>query len=184
MKSAHQSLNASLVPNTSTSPHHAPAAGLSSNSSANLPNTPDPQTTSIPDQAPSTVPHPNFANLTPVYLVNPPMPTTPPSVTRVAAIKHADFAHHFWYSYSVHEMLNAQLGLPEFHTFGATALADSGIPPSELQEFHSCRHSFPHVPQRLLPHTRPDGLPGQYLHLTQIPQGIDVDSQTSLSHSY
>jgi hypothetical protein len=43
---------------------------------------------------------------------------------------------------------------------------------------------LPHVPQRLLPSAQPDGIPGQYLHLIQIPQGISVDSVTGLSHSY
>ena len=81
-------------------------------------------------------------------------------------------------------MINIQLGLPESHTFDASNLADSNMPASEIQEFHTCRHAFPHVPQRLLPATRPDGLPGQYLHFTQIPHDISVDSSTGLSHTY
>ena len=58
------------------------------------------------------------------------------------------------------------------------------MPASEIQEFHTCRHTFPHVPQQLLPFTRPDGLPDQYLHLIQIPHDISVDVNTGLSHSY
>jgi hypothetical protein len=81
-------------------------------------------------------------------------------------------------------MLNVQLGLPEFHTFGAINLADSSMPPSKIQEFHTRRHFFPHVPQRLLPTTRPNGIPGQYLHLTQIPHDSVVDTSIGLSHSY
>ena len=81
-------------------------------------------------------------------------------------------------------MINTQLGLPESSTFVASNLVDSTMPASEIQEFHTCRHSFPHVPQRLFPATRPDGLPGQYLHLTQIPHDIPIHPTTGLSHSY
>jgi hypothetical protein len=55
---------------------------------------------------------------------------------------------------------------------------------SEMHEYNACRHAFLHVPQTLFPKTRPDGLPGQYFHLTQIPYGIDVDSIIGLSRSY
>jgi hypothetical protein len=126
------------------------------------------------DSAASTSAHP----------VHPPLPTLTPIVTLIAAVKYEDFVHHLWYSFSVHEMLNIQLGLLEFHTFGATNLADSGMPASEIQEFHTVRHSFPHVPQRLLPATRSDGIPRQYLHLTQIPHDTTIDTTTGLSHSY
>lgn len=68
--------------------------------------------------------------------------------------------------------------------FETSNLAHSNMPASEIQEFHNCRHSFPHVPQRLLPAIRLDGLPGQYFHLTQIPHDISVDTLTGLSHSY
>jgi hypothetical protein len=81
-------------------------------------------------------------------------------------------------------MFNVQLGLPEFQTFGAINLADSSMPSSKIQEFHTCRHSFPHFPQRLLPTTKLDGIPGQYLHLTQIPHSSVVGTSIGLSHSY
>lgn len=55
---------------------------------------------------------------------------------------------------------------------------------SELLEFLSCRHAFPHVPQTLYPSIRPDGLPGQYLHLTQIPIDTEIETSTGLSSSY
>jgi hypothetical protein len=66
-------------------------------------------------------------------------------------------------TYSVHEQHSVQLGLPTFTSYNAAAL---------------------HVPQRLFPMSRPDGLLGRYLHLTQIPCGIDVDPITDLSRSY
>jgi hypothetical protein len=36
------------------------------------------------------------------------------------------------------------------------------MPDTEILEFHSCHHSFPHVPRKLYPFSRPDGIPGQY----------------------
>lgn len=58
------------------------------------------------------------------------------------------------------------------------------MPDTEVLEFHSCRHAFPHVPQVLYPSIRPDGLPGQYLHLTQIPKDTEIVESTGLSQSY
>jgi hypothetical protein len=87
-------------------------------------------------------------------------------------------------TYSVQEQHNSQLGLPTFTTYGAAALAHSSMPDSEIREYNACRHAFPHVPQSLFPMSRPDGLLGQYFHLTQIPYGIDVDPVTGLSRSY
>ena len=97
---------------------------------------------------------------------HPSPPSLPHPVTPATTIHHANFSHLFWYSFSIHETLNTQLGLAKSHTFEASNLANPNIPASEIQEFHTCRHSFPHVPQRLLSTTRLDGLPSQYLHLT------------------
>jgi hypothetical protein len=143
-----------------------------------------PQPTASSTSAPPNLPCTTAKTSAPTHPVNPPLVTTPPLIAPVTTVNHVDFVHHLWYSFSVHELLNVQLGLPEYHTFGASTLAESGMPASEVQEFLSCRHSFPHVPQRLLPSVRPDGIPDQYLHLTQIPQGIPIDSITGLSHSY
>jgi hypothetical protein len=96
----------------------------------------------------------------------------------------ADFAHHLWMTYLVHEHHNTQQGLPTFTTYGTSALVHFGMHESEMHEYNACRHAFLHVPQTLFPKTRPDGLPGQYFHLTQIPYGIDVDPITGLSRSY
>lgn len=55
------------------------------------------------------------------------------------------------------------------------------MPEDEIREFYLYRHSFPHVPQVLFPQTRPDGLSGQFLHLTQIPFGVEINPDTGLS---
>jgi hypothetical protein len=116
-----------------------------------------------------------------------PSTVAPMTTSHCAPTPHsspADFAHHLWLTYSVHEQHNAQLGLPTFTTYGDAALVNTDMPESELREYNSCRHSFPHVPQRLFPMTRPDGLPGQYFHLTQLPYGTDIDPTTGLARSY
>lgn len=58
------------------------------------------------------------------------------------------------------------------------------MPDTEVLEFQSCRHSFPHVPQKLYPTTRLDGKPGQYLHLTQIPLDTEIVPATGLARTY
>lgn len=58
------------------------------------------------------------------------------------------------------------------------------MPDSKIHEYHSYRHSFPHVPQQLYPATRPDGVQGQYYHLTQIPSGTDIDAHSGLAHTH
>lgn len=77
-----------------------------------------------------------------------------------------------------------QRGLPDFTTYGAVQLAISKMPESEKHEYHSCRHAFPHVPQQLHRSVRPDGIPGQYLHFTQLPSGYPTDPATGLAHTY
>jgi hypothetical protein len=94
----------------------------------------------------------------------------PPRCDNICQTQHSptDFAHHLWMIYSVHEQHNIQLGLPIFSSYGTVVLAHSGMPDSKIREYNSCRHAFPHVPQSLFSMLRPDGLPGQYFHLTQI----------------
>jgi hypothetical protein len=116
----------------------------------------------------------------------PPTRQEPPRCDNICQTQNSptDFVHHLWMTYSVHEQHNIQLGLPMFTTYGAAALAHSGMPESEIREYNSCRHAFPHVPQNLFPMSRLDGLPGQYFHLTQIPFGTDIDPVIGLSRSY
>lgn len=84
----------------------------------------------------------------------------------------------------MHEFLNSQQGLPECRDLPPAALVVGVMPDPEVLEFHSCRHAFPHVAQKLYPSSRPDGIPGQYLHLTQIPIDTEIVQSTGLSQSY
>ena len=105
--------------------------------------------------------------------------TTPVTETNLSS-----FSLLLWLSFSVHEQLNIHRGLPEYSTYGAAQLTTSVMPDAKQYEYHTCRHSFPHLPQLLYPSLRPDGIPGQYLHLTQIPSGCLVDDVTGLSPTY
>lgn len=83
----------------------------------------------------------------------------------------------------MHKLQNLQQNLPIL-THTTDLLAQRGMPTSEITECLGYRHSFPRVPQTLYPSTRPDTLPGQYYHLTQIPSHINVDPTTGLSPTY
>lgn len=95
-----------------------------------------------------------------------------------------DYAHHLWLSFSVHEYLNNQRGIAEYTSYAAVTNGSCGMPDTEVSEFHSCSHSFPHVPQLLYSSSCPDGLAGQFLHLTQISFGVEIDSNTGLSKTH
>lgn len=116
--------------------------------------------TQLPPSNVGTVPLPNT-------------PANPPSFP--------DFANFLWLSFSVHQQINSERGSSEYTTYGGITVSSCGMPDDEVREFHSYRHSFPHVPQLLYPLTRPDGLSGQFLHLTQIPFGVEIDTNTRLS---
>lgn len=69
------------------------------------------------------------------------------SLSAVTPPNYLEFAHHLWLTYSVHELLNSEQGLPEFASYGGNNLHASGMPESEIFEYHTYRHCFPHVPQ-------------------------------------
>lgn len=155
----------SVPSNRSTTPSSLPAPATSlAPPAVTLPASPTRQQ-HLPQ--PSSTPNPG----------NIPSPPPPP-------LSPVECISKLWLSFSVHEYLNTQLGLPECRESAQEALATSLMTDSEVLDFHSCRHAFPHVPQTIYPSVRPDGLPGQYLHLTQIPQGTDIVQTTGLSQSY
>lgn len=164
-------------PPLETTPTHQTQAPMSRPSTSALPAStviplpPPPATTA--SQHPPILPPQSDPAFDPTATLSPVPPTS-----------FSDYSHLLWLSFSVHEHLNIQRGLPEFTTYGAATIQTSSVPESEIQEYHSCRHSFPHVPQHFYPTVRPDSLPGQFLHLTQIPTGTDTDSTTGLSHSH
>lgn len=95
-----------------------------------------------------------------------------------------DYLPYLWLSFSVHEYLNAQLDLLECRCLPSEALVDLVMPDTEILEFDFCRHTFPYVAKKLYPSSRPEGIPGQYLHLTQIPIDTEIVESTGLSRTY
>ena len=150
--------------------------------SASAPAAPPAETTALAAPAPA---HTN-------QLLTANAPAAPPThghtsgiyLNPTSPLSPSDCLPHLWLSFSVHEHLNLKLGLPEYREIATDALTSGVMPDSEVIEFHSCRHAFPHVPQKLFPSCRPDGLPGQYLHLTQIPLGTELEPSTGLSRTY
>lgn len=156
---------------------------------------PNPEQTGI-HSTPGTLPPPD---VTPSGISSPSAPATsqhstphnsapPPSgipfnISLTQTPNYSDFANDLWLSFSVHEQLNVQRGLPVALDTDDAKWQSYGMPDSELSELHSFRQAFPHVLQRLYPSIRPDGLPGQYLHLTQIPYGIEIDPSTGLAYT-
>jgi hypothetical protein len=63
-------------------------------------------------------------------------------------------------------------------------LITSGYVASKAEELCSERMSFLRVQQKLWPTTRPDGIEGQHINITQLPFDIEVNPKTNLSLDY
>ena len=59
-----------------------------------------------------------------------------------------------------------------------------GTPASEVHEFRTIRHAFPRTTQMLYPSERPDAVPGQHLHFTQIPKYETISQATGLTEGF
>lgn len=57
-------------------------------------------------------------------------------------------------------------------------------PPTEIQEFWSLRYAFPRTRQILYPTERPNAVPGQHLHLTQLPRYENISHDTGLTDGF
>jgi hypothetical protein len=90
-----------------------------------------------------------------------------------------------WLGFHMHEALLIQRGksiLTESRT--DEDFLTIGTPPSEIEEFRSLRHAFPRTRQTLYPSERPDVVPGQHLHLTQIPRYETISHDTGLTEGF
>jgi hypothetical protein len=96
-----------------------------------------------------------------------------------------DIVAQMWLGFSIHEAVAIQNGkevIREHHTNDDFARA--GTPPSEVIEFMTLRRAFPRVPQMLYPNERPDAVPGNHLHFTQLPRLEKVDPTMGLSKGF
>ena len=101
------------------------------------------------------------------------------------AIPSIDIVSQMWLGFPIHEAVASQKGVDivqEHRTnkdFGRI-----GTPPREITDFKTLRRAFPRVPQLFYPNERPDAVPGNHLHFTQIPRQEKVDPLTGLSEGF
>ena len=112
----------------------------------------------------------------------PPPPNTRSKRTATLGI---DMIGQMWIGFQMHEALSIQRGKrelqenrtnEEFHTLGT--------PDNEIHEFRTVRRAFPRTQQILYPSERPDAVPGQHLHFTQIPMYERISHDTGLTDGF
>ena len=85
----------------------------------------------------------------------------------------------------MHEMLASQRGKKELKEKRTEEeFITANTPVSERHKFRSLRRAFPRVKQTLYPIERPDAVPGQYLHFTQIPMYEKTSQAIGLTEGF
>jgi hypothetical protein len=105
--------------------------------------------------------------------------------TVMESVRTHPMKFRFWLGFEVMEKLAKELGVEEL--FNDESIADRitrGIPRKEAEELESVSISYPRVPQTLYPSERSDGINGQHLNLTQLPQEIEIDPISKLSKDF
>ena len=91
----------------------------------------------------------------------------------------------FWYGYPIMETIAYEAGMPPIPiSTSLEELIATGYVASEAAELCSACISFPRVQQKLWPTTRPDGIEGQHINITQLLFDIEVNPKTNLSLNY
>ena len=91
----------------------------------------------------------------------------------------------FWYGYPIMETIAYEAGIPPILiSMPLEELIATGYIASEAAELCSACISFPRVQQNFWPTTRPDGIEGQHLNITQLPFDIEVNPKTNISLDY
>ena len=101
------------------------------------------------------------------------------------AIPSIDIVSHMWLGFPIHEAIATHKGkdiIREHRT--NEEFTRIGIPPHEVIDFTTLRRAFPRVPQMLHPTERPDTVPGNYLHFTQLSRLEKIDHTTGLSEGF
>ena len=90
-----------------------------------------------------------------------------------------------WLGFHMHEALSVQRGKRELkETRTDEEFTAVGTPTTEIQEFRSLRRAFPRTKQLLYPSERPDAVPGQHLHFTQVPMYEKISQVTGLTEGF
>ena len=112
-----------------------------------------------------------------------PLPT--PTRSKRLTTLGIDMLGQLWLGFHMQEALSIQRGKKELkerrtdEDFHAT-----GTPTTEIQEFRTIRRAFPRTPQILYPSERPDAVPGQHLHFTQVPMYEKISQDTGLTEGF
>ena len=91
-------------------------------------------------------------------------------------IPSIDIVFHMWLGFPIHEAIAIRNGTEIIKERRIQEeFVKLGTPPSEIIEFNTLRRAFPRVPQTCYPHERPDAVPGNHLHFTQLQRLEKVD---------
>ena len=96
-----------------------------------------------------------------------------------------DMSSQMWLGFLILEALLIQKGKKEL-TENRTneEFQTLGTPANEIHEFRTIRRAFPKTQQTLYSTERPDAVPGQHLHFTQIPMYGKVSLDTGLTDGF
>ena len=112
-------------------------------------------------------------------------PTTSNTRSKRVATLGIDMIGQMWLGFHMHEALSTQRGkkvLVEKRT-DAEFIA-TNTPGTEIQEFRTLRRAFPRTKQVLYPFERPNAVPDQHLHFTQIPMYEKTSHDTGLTDGF
>ena len=96
-----------------------------------------------------------------------------------------DMLGQMWLGFYMQEVFLTQRGKRElkYNRSDEDFLA-IGTPATEVHEFRSICRAFPRTAQVLYPTKRPDAVPGQYLHFTQIPKYEHISQATGFTEGF
>jgi hypothetical protein len=96
-----------------------------------------------------------------------------------------DMLGQMWLGFYIQEAFLTQRGKNELKEIRTNEeFLAIGTPTTEIHEFRSIRHAFPMTTQMLYPTKRPDAVPGQHLHFTQIPKYESISQATGLTEGF
>lgn len=98
------------------------------------------------------------------------------------AISSMDIVSQMWLGFPIHEAVASQKNKDIIREHRSNEdSARIGTPSREIIDFKTLRRAFPQVPQMFYPSERPDAVPGNHLHFTQVLRQEKVDPTTRLS---
>ena len=111
----------------------------------------------------------------------------PPSSTRSkrTATLGIDMIGQMLIGFHMHEALSIQKDKRQLNETRTNEEFNTiGTPANKIHEFHTVRRAFPRIQQLLYPSERPDAVPGQHLHFTQIPMYEKISLDTGLTEGF